>query len=111
MRIFADENVPDEYVSTFRGDGHDTVYSRDVAQLGREATDAEFVAYAESEDLAILSTDAKDFVDREADVPIFVALQDMTGGDVRVVVSRIESLPFEPSETERARSPGYLDRS
>jgi hypothetical protein len=39
MQILADTNVPEEYVSALRGDGHEVVYSRDVSQLGPAATD------------------------------------------------------------------------
>ena len=42
----------------------------------------------------------KDFADREAAVPVFVAPQDMTGGSVRAAVARIEALPFDPAETD-----------
>ena len=49
--MLADMNVPEEYVSTLRGDGHDVVYSR--AALGPEATDDAIVAYAASEGMAV----------------------------------------------------------
>lgn len=40
MRILADTNVPAEYVSALRGDGHDVVYSRAaVARLEALAFD------------------------------------------------------------------------
>ena len=61
MQILADTNVPEEYVSALRGDGHEVVYSRDVPQLGPEATDDAITDYAETEDYAILSTDISDF--------------------------------------------------
>lgn len=99
-RILADANVPEEYVSALRGDGHDVVYSREVSELGPEATDDAITAYAESEGTAIITTDVKDFADRNAAVPIFVAPQDMTGGAVRAAVARIEALPFDPAETD-----------
>lgn len=79
MQILADENVPEEYVSALRGDGHDVIYSRDVDQLGPEATDEAITEYAEGEGFAILSTDVKDFADRDATVPVFVSPQDMSG--------------------------------
>lgn len=100
MQILADENVPEEYVSALRGDGHDVIYSRDVDQLGPEATDEAITEYAEGEGFAILSTDVKDFADRDATVPVFVSPQDMSGGDVRAAVARVESLPFDPAQTE-----------
>ena len=100
MLILADENVPDEYVSALRGDGHEVVYSRDVSELGFEAADDELVGYAEANGCAILSTDVKDFANRCADVPVLVAPQDMTGGEVRAAVARLEALPLDPSETE-----------
>lgn len=100
MRILADTNVPEEYVSALRGDGHDVVYSRSIDQLGPEASDETITEYAESEEFAILSTDVKDFGDREATVPVFVASQDMTGGDVRAAVTRIETLQFDPAKTD-----------
>jgi len=31
MRILADMNAPEEYVSALRGDGHEVVYSRDIS--------------------------------------------------------------------------------
>lgn len=64
-----------------------------------EATDADITDYAESEGIAVLSTDVKDFGGRDTDIPVFVAPQDMTGGDVRAVVTRIEALPFDPTRT------------
>ena len=92
LRILADANVPEEYVSALRGDGHDVVYSRETSGLGPEATDNAIVAYAESEAMAILTTDVKDFADRDATVPVFVAPQDMSGGAVRAAVARVEAL-------------------
>jgi hypothetical protein len=100
MRILADVNVPEEYVAALRGDGHDVIYSRSVEALGPEATDDEVLTYAIEEGLAILSTDGKDFGHRDAPIAIFVAPQDMTGGTVRAAVGRIESLPFDPAETD-----------
>ena len=99
-RILADANVPEEYVSALRGDGHDVVYSREISGLDPEATDNAIVAYAESEGMAIVTTDVKDFADRDAVVPVFVAPQDMTGGAVRAAVARIKALPFDPAETD-----------
>ncbi len=93
-------NVPEEYVSALRGDGHDSTYSRDVDVLGPEATDADLTEYAESERMAILSTDVKDFSGRDATIPVFVAPQDMTGSDVRAAVARVEALPFDPAQTD-----------
>ena len=100
MQILADTNVPEEYVSALRGDGHKVVYSRDVPQLGSEATDDAITKYAESEDYAMLSTDISDFGGRHSTVPILVAPQDMSGGDVRAAVSRLEALPFDPADPD-----------
>jgi hypothetical protein len=50
--------------------------------------------------MTIVTTDVKDFADRDVAVPVFVAPQDMTGGAVRAAVARIESLPFDPAETD-----------
>lgn len=100
MRILADVNVPEEYVSALRGDGHDVVYSREVDELGPTATDAAITRYAEADGLAILSTDVADFADRDAAVPVLVAPQDMTGGEVRAAVSRLVAQPFDPAETD-----------
>ncbi|WP_248908699.1 DUF5615 family PIN-like protein [Halocatena marina] len=94
MKILADTNVPEEYVSALRGDGHD------VATLGPEATDDAITNYAEYEDYAILSTDVKYFGSREAKVPVFVAPQSMSGGDVRAAIARIEAIPFDPTQTD-----------
>jgi len=77
MRILADTNVPGEYVFALRGDGHEVRYSRDVDQLGPEATDEAITDYVEAKGLVILSTDVKDFAGRDASAPIFVAPQDM----------------------------------
>jgi hypothetical protein len=96
----ADVNVPNEYVSALRGDGHDVAYSRDVDGLGPTATDIEIIEYAERETIAVLSTDAKDFSRRDASVPVFIAPQDMTGSSVRAAVAHIESMPFDPAETD-----------
>ncbi|MFC6961300.1 DUF5615 family PIN-like protein [Halocatena marina] len=100
MKILADTNVPEEYVSALRGDGHDVIYSHDVATLGPEATDDAITNYAEYEDYAILSTDVKYFGSREAKVPVFVAPQSMSGGDVRAAIARIEAIPFDPTQTD-----------
>lgn len=99
MRILADENVPEEYVAALRGDGHEVAFSRNLEQLGHEASDDAVVEYAGSEGWALLSTDVKDFGDRDAEIPVFVALQDMSGGEVRAAVARIEALPLDPAET------------
>ncbi|MDB9252984.1 DUF5615 family PIN-like protein [Halorubrum ezzemoulense] len=77
-RILTDVNVPEEYVSALRGDGHDVEYSREIAAPGPEATDDAIVAYAASEGMAIITTDVKGFADRDAAVPVFVAPQDMS---------------------------------
>lgn len=99
MRILADTNVPEEYVSVLRGDGHEMIYSRDVDALGPEATDDAITEYAETEGFAILSTDVKDFANRDVAVAVFVAPQDLNGGDVRAAISRIEAMPFDPMDT------------
>ena len=100
MRILADTNVPEEYVSALRGDGHEVVYSRDLSTLGPGATDDEITEYAETADYAVLSTDIADFSGRNATAPILVAPQDLSGGDVRAAVSRLEALPFDPADTD-----------
>lgn len=100
MRILADENVPEEYVSALRGDGHEVVYTRDVDALGTEASDDAITEYAESEGWTLLSADVKDFADRETTAGVFVAPQDMTGSEVRAAVARVTSLPFDPAETD-----------
>lgn len=100
MDILVDVNVPEEYVSALRGDGHEVVYSRSVSALGPEATDEAIVSYAETEGLAVLSTDIKDFSERTADAAILVAPQDMTGSEVRAAVARLEALPFDPRNAE-----------
>lgn len=97
MRLIADENVPLEYVQSLRGDGHSVAYSRVFTELGPGATDEEVVRYAERADSAVLSTDVKDFSRLDADVPVPVAPQSMTGGAVRRAVGRLESLGFDPS--------------
>ncbi len=99
MRILADTNVPEEYASALRGDGHEVVFSRAIPKLGPEAGDDEITAYAEAEGFAILSTDVKDFGTRQSSVAVFVAPQDMTGGAVRAAVARIETMPFDPATT------------
>ncbi|WP_313692273.1 DUF5615 family PIN-like protein [Halorarum halobium] len=100
MRILADTNVPEEYVSALRGDDHTVVFSREVSDLGPEATDASILEFAESDGWAILSTDVKDFTDRDAGVPVFVAPQDMSGGSVRAAIARIDAMPFDPADVE-----------
>jgi len=100
MRTLADTNVPEEYVAALRGDGHELTYTRDVEQLGPEASDESITEYAEREGWALLSTDVKDFGDRDTTVPVFVAPQDLSGGDVRAAVARIQTLPFDPSATD-----------
>lgn len=97
MRILADENVPEAYVSALTGDGHAVDYSRDVRELGQGATGEAVLRYAEREKMAILSTDVKDFGRMDAEVAVLVAPQDMTGGAVSRAVNRLESLPFDPA--------------
>lgn len=100
MRILADVNVPNAYVSALRGDGHGVTYSHDVELLGPTATDAEIVEYTEREGVAVLSTDVKDFSGRDVGAPVFVAPQDMTGDEVRAAISRIESMAFDPADAD-----------
>lgn len=100
MRILADENVPGPYVSALRGDGHDVSYSRDIEALGPSAPDTEVLKYAAENGFAILSTDVKDFGHQDVPVPVFVAPQDMTGGEVRAAIARIELLEFNPEEAD-----------
>jgi predicted nuclease of predicted toxin-antitoxin system len=99
VRVLADANVPEEHVAALQGDDHEVVWSRDIPELGPEATDEEIVAYVERERFAVLSTDAKDFGDRETAAAVLVATQEMTGGEVRTTVARIDALPFDPAET------------
>jgi len=100
LDFLADVNVPEEYVSALRGDGHDVVYSRNVPELGPTAADERIIDYAETAELAVLTTDVTDFANRNASVPVFVAPQSMRGGDVRAAVARIESMPLDPAETD-----------
>lgn len=100
MRILADENVPEPYVSALRGDGHNVSYSRNVGTLGPSASDAAILEYAEENGFAVLSTDVKDFGHQDVPVPVFVAPQDMTGGEVRAAVARIELLAFDPTDAD-----------
>jgi hypothetical protein len=48
--------------------------------------------------MTVLSTDVTDFSDLDASVAVFVAPQDMSGGEVRRAVARIERLAFDPAE-------------
>lgn len=68
--------------------------------LGPEASDDAIAQFAETENWAVLSTDVKDFGDRDVEIPVFVAPQDMSGGDVRAAVARIDALPFDPALTD-----------
>lgn len=74
------------------------VYSRDLPELGPGATDYAVVQHAEREALAVLSTDVKDCSRLDADVPVLVAAQAMTGGAVRRAVDRLESLALDIDE-------------
>lgn len=100
MRILADTNVPEEFVSALRGDGHEVIYSREIETLGPEATDEAIVKHAESKGFSVLSGDLKDFGHREATVALFVAPHDMSGGEVRAAIARIDTLPFDPAKTD-----------
>ena len=97
MDILADENVPEEFVSALRGDGHAVRYSRDIDDLGPQAPDSSIVEYAESAETAVLSSDQKDFNEMQAIIPILIAPQDMTGGEVRHAVAVLRSLPADPA--------------
>ena len=100
MDVLADANVPAEQVAALRGDGHDIVYSRDVDDLGPTATDDDILDYAARTGRAVLTADAKDFADRDIDVPVFIAPQGMSGGDVRAAVARIIARPFDPATAD-----------
>ena len=100
MRILADVNVPEEHVAALRGDDHEVVWSRQVSELGPEASDEAIIGYAEREQFAVLSTDATDFGNVDASVAVFVATQEQTGGEVRTAVAHIDALPFDPADTE-----------
>lgn len=99
MRILADANVPEAYVSALRGDGHEVRYSRALGRLGPEATDDAIIEFAEAEAFAVLSTDVRDFGGRQASVPVFVAPQDMSGAAVRAAVARVDAMSFDPAES------------
>jgi uncharacterized protein (DUF433 family) len=71
-----------------------------IDALGPKASDDEIAAYAEDGDWGILPTDLTDFGAVDLSIPVFVAPQDMRGGEVQAAVARIQSLPFDPSETE-----------
>lgn len=92
--------MPEAYAAALRGDGHEVVYARSIPTLGPAARDDEIVSYAENEGMAVLSTDVKDFANRDASIAIFVAPQAMTGGDVRAAVAQVETLPFDPAATD-----------
>lgn len=100
MRILADENVPEAYVSALIGDGHRVSYSRDVPELGPGANDRALVEYAEREGMAVRSVDVKDLSSVDAAGAVLVAPQDMTGGAMRRAVNRLDSLDFDPSDVE-----------
>jgi predicted nuclease of predicted toxin-antitoxin system len=100
VRILADVNVPEEHVAALRGDGHEVVWSRHVPELGPEATDEAIVEYAERERFGVLSTDAKDFGNVDAPVAVFVATQEMTGGEVRTAVAHLNALSFDPTDAD-----------
>jgi hypothetical protein len=100
MRVLADVNVPTEYVAALRGDGHAVSMTRSLGALGPEAIDTEICQFAQDDGWAILSTEVKDFSDRAVDVPVFVAPQDMSGGEVQAAVARLRALPVDPAETE-----------
>ena len=93
MDILADENVPEEFVSALRGDGHTVRYTREIEDFGPEAPDDMIIEYAESNEAAVISSDQKDFSEIRADIPILIAPQDMTGGEVRHPVAVLRSLP------------------
>lgn len=93
-------NVPAEYVSALRGDGHHVTYCNDVDALGPTARDEEIAAYAADREYAILSTDVKDFGHSEVDAAVFVAPQNRSGGDVRAAIARIQAMSFDPAGTE-----------
>ena len=70
MEILADENVPEEFVSALRGDGHTVRYTRDIEDIDPEAPDETIVEYAESAGDAVLSSDQQDFNEMHAAVPL-----------------------------------------
>ena len=100
MDILGDENVPEEFVSALRGDGHTVRYTRDIEDLGTEAPDETIVEYAVSAEAAVLSSDQKDFNEIHGDIPILIAPQDMTGGEVRQAVALLSSLPADPARMD-----------
>lgn len=87
-------------MSALRGDRHDVSYSRNVGALSPSASDAAILEYAAENGLAVLSTDMNDFGHQDVSAPVFVAPQDMTGGEVRTAIARIKLLAFDPAEAD-----------
>lgn len=91
MWILADTNVPEGSVFAKREDGPEAIDRHDGGRLGLETTDDASIEYAETEGIAVFSTDGKDFGDRDARIAVFVAPEGMAGRDVRTTIAYLET--------------------
>lgn len=56
--------------------GHEVIHSRNVDELGPEATDNAIVEHSKSKGFAVLSPDVKDFGNRNAGIDVVVACRE-----------------------------------
>ena len=91
MRILADVNVKEAFLTALRSEGHTVERVVDVEKLGATATDSEIISYATATDTVVLTNDAKDFEQFEPHQGIIIVPQtDLTPGEVAAAISHIE---------------------
>lgn len=61
-RLYSNENFPLPVVQALRRLGHDVVTTRDAGKSDRAIPDPEVLAYAHSENRAVLTLNRKDFI-------------------------------------------------
>ena len=66
--------------------------NRDIGDLGTEAPDEMIVECADSAEAAVRSSDQMVFNGMHADIPVLIAPQSMTGGEVRQAATPLRSL-------------------
>lgn len=67
LRILANMNAPEAYVSALRGDGHDVASTREVPEAVRKrlAMRSQSMSRSKEQEFGMLSIDIKDFENRE----------------------------------------------
>jgi predicted nuclease of predicted toxin-antitoxin system len=73
-RFYADENFPLQTVQVLRQLGHDVLTVKDSGHAGKAVTDLEILAFATSQQRAVLTPNRRDFIQLHQQNPLMAVL-------------------------------------